>query len=307
MNKQFSTKISILIDKLSYISNNDNFVNLTENDIDFKLIKNYAKELYELFNAAHGPVIENQAPKPNIITKTVEIEQPIRSIEKPQPFEQKIEEEKKEITNEINTGQPGEEFMVKPVTDNIFDTVKSIKQKSKVSRLSRLQLNENDKKEETIINNEVFETEISEEIDLKQVPNHNQVPTPNSETDKQAEITPSFIKEEATVKETATDAENLSLNDRFKHNTESVADKVVNTSFKNLKELIDINDRFLFIQKLFGGSYLAFEESVNEINKIETYSEALDYIDYKIKSHFDWDSNAEEVNRFLIILEKKYN
>lgn len=98
-----------------------------------------------------------------------------------------------------------------------------------------------------------------------------------------------------------------SLNDLFKGEHKNVADKVTETSVKrNLKDIIDINDRFQFIQSLFGGSYLGFEEAVGTVSKQANYSEALDYIDQKLKSTYNWDSDSKVVDKFLTLVEKCY-
>jgi len=297
MNKQIITKVSVLIDKLSYISNNNDFNNLNKDNIDFNLLKSYSKELYELLNSITGEEKQVFIDKAASIKKTETQIGVIKPIEETKPIEIA---QKEEIIKEANTTEAEEGLQMKPITDNIFDTVNSIKKKSKISRLNRLQFTENEVPEPKV--------EHIEEVIEKTEPiviNEQTIST-NNEIVKEKETKPSFVKEIAEEK-IEQEEENLSLNDRFKQPTESVADKVGSNNYKNLKELIDINDRFLFIQKLFGGSYLAFEESVNQINSIDTYSEALDYIDYKIKSNFDWDSNADEVARFLTILEKKYN
>lgn len=315
MSKQFFTKVSILIDKLSYINSNNDFNSLNKDNLDFNLLKSYSKELYELLNST---VIEEKrqinSDNINEVEENVVKEPPIKpvTVQKPPKIRQGGE-----ITNNTDVDLPEDELHMKPISDNIFDTVNSIKQKSKISRLNRLQINENlianEPKEVAIEREEIKITSQPKETPFKQLENKTEpiiekeeASSVNNEIVKEAAAKPSFIKE-VTTKEQEETEENLSLNDRFKQPTTSVADKAAKTDYKNLKELIDINDRFLFIQKLFGGSYLAFEESVNQINSINTYSEALDYIDYKIKSNFNWDSDTDEVAKFLSILEKKYN
>lgn len=311
MNKQFFTKVSVLIDKLSFINDNNDFSDLNENDIDFKLLKSYSKELHDLLNAI--PALEGQSYVKNesINTKS-ETSLPIIKPELSTPIDVDKKEAETEQVTALN--EPEEELHMKPITDNIFDTVNSIKKKSKIKRLNRLQVAENEKIAAENDITEAAEIIKNEEVINEPEPEFVEPPVSNINAPETNEnpIKPSFIKEaeQTEIKSEAVSEENdesLSLNDRFKQPTTSIADNVVGSGFKNLKELIDINDRFLFIQKLFGGSYMAFEEAINQINKIDNYSEALDYIDYKIKSNFDWDNNAEEVSKFLNILEKKYN
>jgi len=301
MNKQIITKVSVLIDKLSFINNNNDFNHLNSNDIDFKLLKSYSKELFELLNSITDlRKIKISADEVTISDKKEPPESTIVPILAQKPSEKKQDENHVNAFDASETAE--DELHIKPISDNIFDTVHSIKQKSKITRLNRLQFTDNEIDEEQ---EEVPIEKIVAKIEPVVVVEEKTTIDNDVNAVEEAAIKPSFIKEvtAAEIKE----EENLSLNDRFTQPTESVADKMATADYKNLKELIDINDRFLFIQKLFGGSYLAFEESVNQINNIANYSEALDYIDYKIKSNFDWDNNAEEVSKFLNILEKKYN
>ena len=98
-----------------------------------------------------------------------------------------------------------------------------------------------------------------------------------------------------------------SLNDLFKDEKKNVADAISKPVVRrNLKDIIDINDRFQFIQTLFGGSYLGFEEAVGTVSKQSNYSEALDFIDQKLKSTYNWDSDSKVVDKFLTLVEKCY-
>ncbi len=113
--------------------------------------------------------------------------------------------------------------------------------------------------------------------------------------------------ESETLNEDVED-EPASLNDRFKAQQNStLADKIKVGGKKDLKELIDINDRFMFIQQLFGGSYLGFEEAMNEINRKSNLADAKQYIDKSIKSVYKWDDYSQEAQRFMTVLEEKFN
>jgi len=117
----------------------------------------------------------------------------------------------------------------------------------------------------------------------------------------------SFLAEENEETNEFEEDDGQSLNDLFKDKKKNVADAVVDSTVKrNLKDIIDINDRFQFIQSLFGGSYLGFEEAVGTVSKQRNYSEALDFIDQKLKSTYNWDSDSKVVEKFLTLVEKCY-
>jgi len=311
-NKQQLTKVSVLIDKLNYLNDNLDFNSLKINDLDFKLLKNYAFELSQLLNGVsdEAPLTsQNQVVKEQLFHNIPKpAQEPVAEIpnkpiiEQAKPIEPPVIQtaQKLQPDPEVNKIVPETASLnIEPdknVTENIFDTVKAIKKQHHVEEPEVI-------KPSTV------------QFKNKPIEEAKELVSEKKEDTKSFDFMPSRLKEEKVKKvveeevvfeEEAEDNENSSLNDRFKKEEESLGAKIKVGSNRNFKELIDINDRFLFIQSLFGGSYLAFEEAVKQINKIDSYSEALDYVDYKLKGTYDWSADSTEVTKFLNILERSY-
>ncbi|MEG1511356.1 MAG: hypothetical protein RR312_05785 [Bacteroidales bacterium] len=65
---------------------------------------------------------------------------------------------------------------------------------------------------------------------------------------------------------------------------------------------IGFNDRLLFLKVLFNGDEKEFINTVNEINKMESFKNAINYI----RQHFpNWDEQSDEVYRFYMNVRRK--
>ena len=71
---------------------------------------------------------------------------------------------------------------------------------------------------------------------------------------------------------------------------------------------IGLNDRIAFEKKLFGGSSDDFNRVLSQLNTFNSYDEAQGFINDFVKPDYNnWDGKEEFENRFLEIVEKKFN
>ncbi|WP_445721424.1 hypothetical protein [Flavobacterium sp.] len=71
---------------------------------------------------------------------------------------------------------------------------------------------------------------------------------------------------------------------------------------------IGLNDRIAFEKKLFGGSSDDFNRVVSQLNTFDTFEEVTGFINDFIKPDYNnWQGSEEYENRFLEIIEKKFN
>lgn len=71
---------------------------------------------------------------------------------------------------------------------------------------------------------------------------------------------------------------------------------------------IGLNDRIAFEKKLFGGSADDFNRVLSQINTFESFDEAKGFIEDFVKPDYNnWDGQEDYENRFLEIVEKKFN
>ena len=71
---------------------------------------------------------------------------------------------------------------------------------------------------------------------------------------------------------------------------------------KDIRPLIDLNDKYLFLSELFQNDLRAYEDTMNELNKMETEAQALQWLNTKI-----WDEENPASMSFRAILNRFYN
>ena len=76
------------------------------------------------------------------------------------------------------------------------------------------------------------------------------------------------------------------------------------TPVKDIRGAIALNDRVLFINHLFGTDPMAFQDTLNQINQMQTFDEAVNYL---AASHPEWDFNSNIVYSFMMAVRRKVN
>jgi hypothetical protein len=73
--------------------------------------------------------------------------------------------------------------------------------------------------------------------------------------------------------------------------------------YRNLMSVIGLNDRFRFRHDLFSNSDDVFRETIQILNTIEKFSQAVDYLNEK----FGWDQDDATVVYFYEIIKPKFS
>ena len=71
---------------------------------------------------------------------------------------------------------------------------------------------------------------------------------------------------------------------------------------KDVRSAISLNDRILFINKLFDEDPMAFQEAVVKVNSFETFAQVVEYIS---SEHSDWNLESDTVYRFMMAVRRK--
>lgn len=71
---------------------------------------------------------------------------------------------------------------------------------------------------------------------------------------------------------------------------------------RDIRSAISLNDRILFINRLFAQDPMAFQESLTRINQMESLDEAVSYV---MTERPDWDFESETVYRFMMAVRRK--
>ena len=91
-----------------------------------------------------------------------------------------------------------------------------------------------------------------------------------------------------------------SLNQRLKPATTEVHKKL---AIKPLKELIDLNKRFVLVNELFKGDSSLFADTIQQIDGYSDYISANAFI---ISQNFDWEENSQAYRLFRKLVKQKF-
>jgi outer membrane biosynthesis protein TonB len=109
------------------------------------------------------------------------------------------------------------------------------------------------------------------------------------------------------AKETSAKTKEPSLNERFSKKTIDIAEKLQQAATdKHLKDLISISDKFMFVNELFKNDSKHFEEAIKKLNELNSFDEAVQFIEEELKTNFNWDKKQQVAEQFQQMLKKKF-
>ena len=73
---------------------------------------------------------------------------------------------------------------------------------------------------------------------------------------------------------------------------------------RDIRSAISLNDRVLFINRLFDEDPVAFQDALTALNQMDSLEDAVNYL---VASHPSWDLDSELVYRFMMALRRKIN
>lgn len=85
----------------------------------------------------------------------------------------------------------------------------------------------------------------------------------------------------------------------------SVVKNIPKVQLADIKAGIGINDKFQFIAELFGGSGDKYEETIKQLNTLETLDVSLSYID-EIRGRFQWKEESETAQRLTELVKRRF-
>lgn len=86
---------------------------------------------------------------------------------------------------------------------------------------------------------------------------------------------------------------------------EALADKLAQSKITDLTKAIALHEKFLFINELFQGDNVPYNEFINKVNQLQTLDEALITInDYAGKYH--WDFESKTFQKMLIYIQRRH-
>jgi len=113
-------------------------------------------------------------------------------------------------------------------------------------------------------------------------------------------------KEEDTFKGSQHFVTNQSVEKSTENYRQIPLNKSINDAFAN-KISIGLNDRIAFEKNLFNGSSDDLNRVIAQLNTIESYEEAKDFIDDLVKPEFNnWNGKEDFETRFMQLVEKRF-
>ena len=86
-----------------------------------------------------------------------------------------------------------------------------------------------------------------------------------------------------------------------------VIDHIVLEPIKDLRSAIGINDKFQFIEALFGGDEKSFEAGIKTINSFKIFPEAQFYIRRELREKNNWDEDSPIVKSFDQLVKRRFS
>ena len=112
---------------------------------------------------------------------------------------------------------------------------------------------------------------------------------------------PMFVHEEADFELSSPEI----LADKMTGEDRSLAAKLQQNPVRDLKSVIGINDKFLFVNELFGGSMEKYNKSIENLNDLKTLNGAMIYLN-ELKIELQWNSSNEAYRKLSDLVVRKF-
>jgi len=89
-------------------------------------------------------------------------------------------------------------------------------------------------------------------------------------------------------------------------NTHSLVEKLQSGRIESLKSVIGINDKFYFINELFGGNAQKYEDVIYTLNNFKKLDDAMQYFS-TLKYRFTWEEDSDAYQKLVNMLERKFD
>lgn len=107
------------------------------------------------------------------------------------------------------------------------------------------------------------------------------------------------FREETSTKRSLNDlfsrGENQDLGSRFQFQTR-----------RNLREMIDLSERYIFTKELFGGDADYYDRAIRQLNQFETLEEAQAYLTNELRPKYNWAGKEQVEKQFTRIVERRF-
>jgi len=95
------------------------------------------------------------------------------------------------------------------------------------------------------------------------------------------------------------------LGEKMMGEDNSLAAKLQQAPVRDLKSAIGINDKFLFVNELFGGSMEKYNKSIENLNDLKTLNGVMIYLN-ELKIELQWNSSNEAYQKLKDLVSHKF-
>ena len=115
------------------------------------------------------------------------------------------------------------------------------------------------------------------------------------------------IKEDMSQKEEFKDTVSLEETEKlFETKKEEIRQLSLNDRLLGSSIQVGLNDRIAFVNKLFNFSQSDFNKVLSRLNECSSREEALHYVQYEVKTIYNWKGKEELEERFISLIERKF-
>jgi len=116
------------------------------------------------------------------------------------------------------------------------------------------------------------------------------------------------INREDLFTKLSTKRESLDLNKKLAEarGNHSLAEKLQKQQIESLKAVIGVNDKFYFINELFGGDTSKYEDVIYTLNNFKKFDDAMQYFS-TLKYRFNWKEDSKAPEMLVKMLERKFD
>ncbi len=127
---------------------------------------------------------------------------------------------------------------------------------------------------------------------------------PASNTGPELPIVETPLSYEPPVKEPEA---KRSINDMFsREGKEDLGSKFLFQNRKNLREMIDLSERYVFTKELFGGDADYYDKAIRQLNQFEKLEDAEAYMSKELYPKYNWAGKDAVQKQFARIVERRF-
>lgn len=88
---------------------------------------------------------------------------------------------------------------------------------------------------------------------------------------------------------------------------ENIAAKISRIEDKDLRSMINLNDKLMFVRDLFNGYSLAYSEAIDLVNRFDNFKAAENFLLQNYAAKNKWSEKQQTVDQFYEVLNKRFS